>query len=130
MDGDVHPFFTGILASHFSIETQEFLLDNMILLPFSQLVHQKTLHMIFKYYLEQVQYGLRFPVFPLIRRSCVPQLAASITFAPIFNLRNFAKHPVCLFLILSGLNCCQWVFTIIWNFVISLYCVKLTRKII
>ena len=34
-----------------------------------------------------------FPIWLLIRQSCVSKLAVNITFAPIFNLSDFARSP-------------------------------------
>ena len=55
----------------------------MISLLLSQLVQQKTLHILYEQYLDE-----------LIRRLCMSILIVKITFAPIFNLINFAEPPV------------------------------------
>ena len=58
MGGSADPFFIEISDSHISIGSQEFCLPNkMISLILSQLVHQKSLHMLYEHYLEQIKYA-------------------------------------------------------------------------
>ena len=46
---------------------------------------------------------LIFPVWPLIRRSCMSKLKVYITFAPIINLSHFVFDPEQLDLLPTGI---------------------------
>ena len=93
----------------------------MISLLLSQLVQQKTLHILYEQYFDE-----------LIRQLCMSISTATITFAPapIFNLTNFAKPPVFLCFDSEQLVSIPMGFKVFWNFVIIHYCVKLTMELI
>ena len=91
----------------------------MISLLLSQLVQQKTLHILYEQYFDKS-----------IRRLCMSISTATINFAPIFNLTNFAKPPVFLCFDSEQLVSIPMGFKVFWNFVIIHYCVKLTMELL
>ena len=55
MEDDADLFLIEISISHFSMGTQELVcLNKIVLFLLSQRIPQKTLHIIFKHYLEQI----------------------------------------------------------------------------